>query len=58
LVGLGFELRALSLQSRYLTTGGTLQSIFALVILQKGSLKLFAQVGLESQSSDLILPSS
>jgi hypothetical protein len=52
-VGLGFEFRALHLQSRCMLSPlePQLQSIFALVILEMGCRKLFAWAGLELLSS-------
>jgi hypothetical protein len=49
-VGLTFEFRVLSLQSRHSISWATPSVHFTLVILEMGSHKLFAQVGLELQS--------
>jgi hypothetical protein len=51
LAGLGFELRASYLQSRYSTVWATLLVHFALVILEMDSHKLFALAGLKLRSS-------
>jgi hypothetical protein len=50
-VGLQFELRASHVQSRLSTAQATPAVHFALVILEIGSLKLFAQTGIKLQSS-------
>jgi hypothetical protein len=50
LVGLGFELRALYLQSLLSTTWGTRPVHIALVILELVSLKLFAWASFEPRS--------
>jgi hypothetical protein len=56
--GLGFELRASSLQSRHCTAQAMPPVHFALFILEKGSCELFAMSGLKPQTSNLSLPSS
>jgi hypothetical protein len=53
LVGLGFELTC---QAGVLQPELHLQPIFALVILDMGFLKLFAQAGIEPQPSQSQLP--
>jgi hypothetical protein len=49
-VGLGFELRPLHLQSRHSTSWNTPPDYFAVVIWRMGSCKLLAYAGLEPPS--------
>jgi hypothetical protein len=58
LMGLGFELRALYLQSRSSTPWAIPPVHFALVILEMESHKLFAWLVLNHNPPDLSLPSS
>jgi hypothetical protein len=51
LMGLGFEVRVLCLQSRHSAAWATFPVHFALVILEMGSQELFTWAGLEPQSS-------
>jgi hypothetical protein len=51
LVGLGFQLRASGLQSRFSTASATPAVHFALAILEMFSSELFAWAGLTLQSS-------
>jgi hypothetical protein len=49
--GLGFELRALCLESRHFTALATQPVHFALVILEMGVSRTICQAGLKPQSS-------
>jgi hypothetical protein len=59
LVGLGFEVRALHLQSKALHHLSHISSpFFALVVLKMGSCELFAELALTHDPLDLSFPSS
>jgi hypothetical protein len=59
LMGMKFQVRASHLQSRRSITRASPAFHFALVILEMGSLKIFARIGLELRDPlDLSLPSN
>jgi hypothetical protein len=56
IVGVGFEFKALHLQSRFSTTWASLPFHFALIILEIGCCELFAWLASNYDPPDLSLP--